>query len=451
MRIAPAAGGNVIESRGTIALAAGRQESEPAVVDLVIPEMRPWSPEDPFLYSVEVRLGGRAGVLDSVRDRFGMRQFEVGPGGVLLLNGRPYFVRGLGDDTFEVLTGTQHPDKAIYRNRLAQIKRYGFNGVRFLSHTPIKEYFEAADEVGVLVMCEGEIYQKPKEVIPLLKKQVARIAKAYRNHPSWYLWSSGNEFFECQGGGPDPDWMDYILHAHATFKRLDPTRFFIASDGADVFPADIITQRAKFDADGGPAPEHPFDGLIDEVAYFKRALSDAEMLKAGDVTAPAAYAPMILSLGPSGYWRLGRDRARQGPRLQRPATPWRLRCHHEARRFQPARRAGASGGGRRDPHQRDRQGGELFATWPPPRLPQGISRSASRCGSSRADSAATTGATASPAARPTRAAPCSWPKTDRKARARSSWAATGRTSSRPTRRWRQAAGTTSESATTARC
>jgi len=177
--------------------------------------------------------------------------------------------------------------------------------VRFLAHTPIREYFEAADEVGVLIMAEGVIYQKPKEVIPLLKKQVSRIAKAYRNHPSWYIWSSGNELFECQGASPDPEWMDYILYAHATFKRLDPTRFFVASDGADVFPTDIITQRAKFDPGDGPGPEHPFDGLIDEVAYFKHALSDADMAKAADRTAGAGYAQVILGMKPSGYWRLG--------------------------------------------------------------------------------------------------------------------------------------------------
>jgi hypothetical protein len=305
VRIVLACGGGTVQGQAAVTFAAGRQESEPATVAVAIPNMRPWSPEDPFLYCVEVSLASAGRVLDTVRDRFGMRQFEATSNGALLLNGRPYFVRGLGDDTFEVLTGTQHPDKQIYVERMKLIKRHGFNGVRFLAHTPIREYFEAADEVGVLVMAEGVIYHKPKEVIPLLKKQVARIAKAYRNHPSWYIWSSGNELFECQGPSPDREWMDYILHAHATFKRLDPTRFFVASDGADVFPTDIITQRAKFDADGGPGPEHPFDGLIDEVAYFKRALSDAEMARSADRSTAAGYPKTILAMKPTGYWRFG--------------------------------------------------------------------------------------------------------------------------------------------------
>ena len=271
--------------------------------------MRPWSPEDPFLYTVEVTLAAQGRTLDTVCDRFGMRQFTVGQGGVLLLNGRPYFIRGLGDDTVEVLTGTQHPDKRVYVDRLAMAKRYGFNGIRFLGNTPIKEYFEAADEVGMLILCDGVIYHKPKEVIPLLKKQVARIAKAYRNHPSWYAFSSGNELFECQGATPDPEWMDYILCAHKTFKELDPTRFFIGSEGTDVFPTDVITQAGKF---GGPSPtpDQRFDGLVDEVAYFKRALGEAELLKLADPATPG-YAEALKALGPAGYWRLEEKAAGQ--------------------------------------------------------------------------------------------------------------------------------------------
>ncbi len=304
VHIAPSSGDGSVDGQSTVTMAAGRQESDPAVVAVQIPDMRPWSPEDPFLYRVEVVLAREGNPVDSVRDRFGMRQFEVGKQAELLLNGRPYFVRGLGDDTFEILTGTQKPDKEVYRARLSQIKRYGFNGVRFLSHVPIQEYFEAADEVGVLVMCEGVVYHKPKPMIPLLKSQVARIARAYRNRPSWYIWSSGNELFECQGVSPDREWMDYVRFAHDTFKRLDPTRFFVASDGADVFPTDIITQRAKFDSQNSPPSDHPFDGLIDEVAYFKRALSDADMAKAADRSAGAPYAAAIRALQPSGYWRL---------------------------------------------------------------------------------------------------------------------------------------------------
>lgn len=301
-RIAPATGGGAeFCGDASVRFAAGSPESEPATIGVKLDAMRPWSPEDPFLYTVEVTLAAQGRTLDAVRDRFGMRQFTVGEGGVLLLNGQPYFLRGLGDDTVEVLTGTQQPDKKIYVDRLSLAKRYGFNGIRFLSHVPIREYFEAADEVGMLILCEGEIYQKLKEAIPLLKKQVTRIARAYRNHPSWYAFSSGNELFECQGATPDPEWMAYIRDAHKTFQELDPTRFFIGSEGADVFPTDIITQAGRFGSPP-PTPDQRFDGQVADVAYFRRTLSEADLRK---LAGPRRddYAATLQALDPAGYWR----------------------------------------------------------------------------------------------------------------------------------------------------
>ncbi len=302
IRIMPAAGGGAgFQGRAPVRFAAGKAQSDLATIDVKLDPVRPWSPEDPFLYAVEAALSAQGRPLDVVHDRFGMRQFTVGEGGVLLLNGRPYFIRGLGDDTVEVLTGTQKPDKKIYVDRLSMAKRYGFNGIRFLSHTPIEEYFEAADEVGMLILCEGAIYHKPKEAIPLLKKQVARIAKAYRNHPSWYAFSSGNELFECQGATPDAEWMDYILDAHKTFKGLDPTRSFIGSEGADVFPTDIITVPDRFGG-SAPTPDQRFDGLVEDVAYFRRALTEGELLKLAGPRG-ADYAQTVKALRPAGYWR----------------------------------------------------------------------------------------------------------------------------------------------------
>jgi len=46
----------------------------------------------------------------------------------------------------------------------------------------------------------------------------------------------GQRALRLPGSRTRPRVMDYIQFAHDTFKRLDPTRFFIASDGADVFP-----------------------------------------------------------------------------------------------------------------------------------------------------------------------------------------------------------------------
>ena len=56
VRARPVTGGATCKVRGTVRFAAGERESEQAVIDVRLEEMRAWSPEDPFLYRVEVRL-----------------------------------------------------------------------------------------------------------------------------------------------------------------------------------------------------------------------------------------------------------------------------------------------------------------------------------------------------------------------------------------------------------
>ena len=305
--ISPVRGGPVCEAEGEVAFGADEVETQPVHVDVPVREMHTWSPEDPFLYGVAAQLLCNGEVIDRCRDRFGMRQVEVGEGGALLLNGEPYFVRGLGDDCVEVIHGTLPPDKRIYLDRIGLCKRYGYNAFRFLAHTPTTEIFDAADEAGFLIMAEAPAYgnrwPRQEETIPLLKRQVERVFRTHCNHPSWYAWSAGNEFMDCEGPAPNPDWMEYVHYAHRTFRGLDPTRFFVASEGVDVFPADIVTKAAKF-APRRP-PEQPFDGWVDEVAYFRRALSQAEMRSLA--TPSAAYADLVASLQPRAFWRLNEE------------------------------------------------------------------------------------------------------------------------------------------------
>jgi beta-galactosidase/beta-glucuronidase len=66
---------------------------------VAVPGPRLWTPEDPFLYDVEVTLGD-----DRVRSYVGLRSFGVGPDedGVprLLLNGEPYLHVGVLDQGY---------------------------------------------------------------------------------------------------------------------------------------------------------------------------------------------------------------------------------------------------------------------------------------------------------------------------------------------------------------
>jgi hypothetical protein len=299
--IAPVKGGPTSAAEGTVHFAEGQVASEESVVSVAVKNAQHWSPEDPFLYDVEAAVLENGVRIDAKRDRFGMREIVAGKGGTLLLNGRPYFVRGLGDDYVEPITGTLIPDKNVYLERINLCKQYGFNGFRYLGHTPAREVFDAADEAGFLILAEAPAYwngwPRQHEIIPLYKTMVAQIIREHHNHPSWYAWSAGNEF------SSNSPWMDYILYAHDTFQKMDPTRFFIGSEGTGIFPMDIVTAASMFAADqGGGAIDQSFNGLVSEVAYFKQSLPEADLAK---LAKPGSgYAEIVRSLKPSGYWRL---------------------------------------------------------------------------------------------------------------------------------------------------
>jgi hypothetical protein len=299
--ITPVSGGSTSTAEGSVHFGEGQLASEEAVVSVAVKDAKLWSPEDPFLYHVEAAVLENGVPIDTKRDRFGMREIVAGKGGTLLLNGRPYFIRGLGDDYVEPITGTLVPDKNVYLERIQLCKRYGFNGFRYLGHTPSREVFDAADEAGFLILAEAPAYwnmwPRQDEIIPLYKTMVAQIIREHHNHPSWYAWSAGNEF------SSNSPWMDYILYAHDTFQKMDPTRFFIGSEGTGIFPMDIVTAANMFVPDqGGGAIDQSFHGLVSEVAYFKQSLSDADLSK---LAKPGSgYAEMVRSLKPSGYWRL---------------------------------------------------------------------------------------------------------------------------------------------------
>ena len=64
---------------------------------------------------------------------------------------RPTFLRGYGDDHTYPLTISSPADRQAHLANLSKAKAYGFNFVRLHTHVENPEYFEAADELGMMV------------------------------------------------------------------------------------------------------------------------------------------------------------------------------------------------------------------------------------------------------------------------------------------------------------
>ena len=189
---------------------------------LPLPDFRPWSPEHPNLYTGIVELVENGRVIHTRRERFGVRKLEV-RGKEFYLNGKPFYVRGFGDDHVYPITGITPPDRELHRAHLAKARAAGFNFTRLHTHTELPEYFEAADELGIMIQAELPYYSDvPTEAFTFdPKRDVTELWRNYRRHPSFAVYSMGNE-------GSFGHVLDRRLHAYV--KAMDPDRLKINQD-----------------------------------------------------------------------------------------------------------------------------------------------------------------------------------------------------------------------------
>jgi hypothetical protein len=229
-------------------------------VEIPVPDTRVWSPEDPYQYTAKVSLlcGNRE--CDRVEQRFGIREITT-QGNVLLLNGKPLYLRGYGDDNIEVLTGVPPASKDVYRKRLQLAKSFGFNAVRFHSMTPMREFFEAADEVGIFVMAELPVaytqYFLPHR--EYLRNELKEILQAHRNHPSFLSLALGNEFnlSWLKSDEERKEFLATVAEFYSYAKQLDPTRLILSNDGYVMRPTDMASLFRDFPKDV-PTVRHEF-------------------------------------------------------------------------------------------------------------------------------------------------------------------------------------------------
>ncbi|HIT54275.1 MAG TPA: glycoside hydrolase family 2 [Candidatus Fimivicinus intestinavium] len=135
------------------------------VAEIELPDAKLWSPEDPFLYDIQLELSVDGRVCDTVRTYVGMRKCSIGKDaqGIprLMLNNRPYFQRGLLDQGYwcESLLTPPTDEAMIYDIETA--KRLGFNMLRkHIKVEPARWYYHC-DRLGMLVwqdMISGGAY-----------------------------------------------------------------------------------------------------------------------------------------------------------------------------------------------------------------------------------------------------------------------------------------------------
>ncbi len=147
-----------VEVRVDEEIVASAREGAPAErisMRLSPPDLRAWSPEDPFLYELQVSLWRNGKLLDRVESYFGAR--EVGMArdseGIwrLMLNGSPIFHLGLLDQGWWPDGLYTAPTDEALAFDIEATKKMGFNTIRKHVKVEPARWYWHADRLGVLV------------------------------------------------------------------------------------------------------------------------------------------------------------------------------------------------------------------------------------------------------------------------------------------------------------
>jgi len=187
------AGGNAV------AMAEGMSMNGHATIELPVKAPHLWSPVDPFLYNLTIRLKKGHKIIDEVHSYFGMRKIAVAKDdqGIqrIFLNNHPYYNLGTLDQGFWPDGLYTAPTDAALSFDIKAIKAMGFNTIRKHIKVEPARWYYYADSLGMLVWQDmvNPNQGLPEGSKPEFEKESAEILHQLYNHPAITTWVLFNE------------------------------------------------------------------------------------------------------------------------------------------------------------------------------------------------------------------------------------------------------------------
>ncbi len=197
---------------------------------ITIPNAHVWSPDDPYLYDVDITLKKDGKEADKISTYFGMRKIEVKKvDGFprIFLNGEQIFQLGPLDQGFWPDGLHTPPSEEAMLFDIKTMKDLGFNMVRKHIKVEPDRWYYLCDREGLLVLQDlpsGNVVKGYEDVAKAnFKDEAVRIIKAIKNHPSIVHWVVFNE------GWGQFDTPEVTALVQSNVNRLSPSRYGKAS------------------------------------------------------------------------------------------------------------------------------------------------------------------------------------------------------------------------------
>lgn len=188
-----------------IEVAIGSKGEKEVEVSAIIPDIKSWSAEIPYLYDLHISLKDPDDESNSryIHKKVGFRNISI-LNNQLLVNGKAIYIKGVNRHETDPYSGHVVSKESMERD-VQLMKANNINAVRS-SHYPNHPYwYDLCDRYGLYVIDEANIESHPLanheetqigNEMTWLSAHLDRTQRMYfrdRNHPSIIIWSLGNE------------------------------------------------------------------------------------------------------------------------------------------------------------------------------------------------------------------------------------------------------------------
>jgi hypothetical protein len=247
-------------------------------VDIPVPNPALWSPDNPFLYDLQVSTVHSGVTNDMVTSYFGMRKISVSTvNGVpqIYLNNAAYFEMGPLDQGFWPDGIYTAPTDAALAYDLQQEKALGFNMVRKHIKVERQRWYYWADKLGLLVWQDmpscnsytGNPTPPPVDPIQFIT-ELSRMVQTHWNSPAIIMWDIFNESQGQEGtsGGVGQTNTAYLVQL---VKTLDPSRLVNQASGGNYYGVGDVLDNHSYPAPGNPTSttQAPVDGEYGGIGF----------------------------------------------------------------------------------------------------------------------------------------------------------------------------------------
>ncbi|MBS1521374.1 MAG: DUF4982 domain-containing protein [Bacteroidetes bacterium] len=192
-----------------------------------------WTPDNPALYKVKIRVGQNDTTVDELTTKCGFRTIAFTADSGFYLNGKRLKIKGVCNHQDHAGVGVAVPD-ALWAFRLRKLKEMGVNAYRCAHNAPASEFLDACDSLGMLVMDENRNFN----VAPEYTRQLEWMVRRDRNHPAIILWSVFNE----EPMQATEQGYEMVRKMSAIVKALDTTRAVTAAMNGGLFAPVNVSQ-----------------------------------------------------------------------------------------------------------------------------------------------------------------------------------------------------------------